>query len=45
MRSKDLSGDSVTVFVEEEKSKDNETDHADETIGFFAIAQPHTQSF
>lgn len=39
LRHRNLTGTSVQMFVEEEKSRDNETWHVDETIGYIVIGQ------
>jgi serralysin len=37
VRYKDLNDKTVTVFIEEETSKDDETDHTTEVIGFIVL--------
>jgi len=38
LRYRNLDGSGVDVFVEEERSEDDETNHTDEVVGYFVIA-------
>lgn len=42
MRMKNVNGTTCDVFVEEETSGDDETNHVDEVVGYFAIMTPKT---
>lgn len=37
LRYRNLGGDGVDVFVEEERSRDDETDHVDEVVGYLVV--------